>query len=288
MNFRSLSLCRIVPALALAAGAAALDNDQVNHPFISGGDQYPPYIEADVALKSKLLDLGLAVHDDVVLGASVQGRVMGIGGKLDLDFAIGQAPDVSRPGERTTPLETLRESITLDWAIEIRDPRNAKAPLVQIIPRFRHVSYPNQKDNVLKNYQNYLGVEAWYMLPWEGVEVGASVERGLAKDHFAAYHWEFGAREFLQTSSADFAFWQKIDAGNKAYREAVVNGDGSGLNTLDLGTKATLPLPWKEWYSFVSFEISYWLGKDDRDQLSDNGQDNGNAVLAVGVRWIPD
>lgn len=291
---------RLVPAFVamLAAGSvAALDTDQAFSPLVINGvatDAAPYHVGVDGALKSKVLDNGLVVQDDSALGVNGSFRAYGFGLAIETDWAVGQSPDTSRPGDRTNPGELVRAAATLDMALEIRDPRNTAVPLLQIIPHLSFVTYPNRAgtfgprdDSYLKFRQRWLGVDAWWMLPVEGVEIGAGIEQNISSE-WRAFRGNVGAREFLQTTSIDFSFWQTLGFADSEYRWVVGGKDKSGLTTVDLGSRATLPFFLKDLYSFVQVDISYWMDKDIRDNYKDAGMDGGNVVISVGLNWIPE
>lgn len=292
---------RLIPtllALCAAGSAAALDHQQAFGPYVSSGaaagNVSPYYVGVESALKSKVLDDDRVIQDDAAIGLKGTFRAYGFGITLDTDWAFGQAPDYSRPGKTTNPGELVRTALTLDWAVEIRDPRNAKLPLLQIIPHLTLVTYPNQVDvytpgydNFLKDKQHWLGVDLWWMLPIEGVELGAGFEQNVSTE-WRACRGSFGAREFYQTSAIDFSFWQKVGFGDSEYRLAVAGKDRSGFNAAQVGTRATMPFFLKDLYSFVEVDISYWLDQKVRDNFRDAGIDGGNVVMSAGLTWMPE
>lgn len=291
---------RLVPVLLVlcAVGtAAALDHQQAFNPYVIGGPTVGaplPYVGIESAIESKVLDDNRVIQDDAALGLKGVFRAYGFGLTVDTDWALGQAPDYSRPGKNTNPGELMRAAVTLDWALELRDPRKPAIPLLQVIPHFSMVTYPNQVDiytssydNFLKDKQRWLGVDLWWMLPVEGVELGAGIEQNLSTS-WRACRGEIGAREFYQTSAIDFSFWQKIGFGDSEYREAVAGRDKSGFNAVQVGSRATMPFFLKGLDSFAEIDISYWLDQKVRDNLRDAGIDGGNVVLSAGLVWTPE
>lgn len=292
---------RLIPlllALCAAGSAAALEHQQAINPMLGGGGTADPgtpyYVGIETAVESKVLDDNRVVQDDAAIGLKGTFRAYGFGLTLDTDWALGQAPDYSRPGKTTNPGELVRTALTLDWALEIRDPRQPKVPLLQLIPHFTMVTYPNQVDvyttdydNLLKDKQRWLGLDLWWALPIEGVELGAGIEQNLSTT-WRACRGDFGAREFYQTSAIDFSFWQTVGFGDSEYRLAVAGKDKSGFNAVRVGGRATMPFFIKGLDSFFELDISYWLDQKIRDNMRDAGIDGGNVVLSAGLVWTPE
>lgn len=297
---RSASL-RLVPAIAAlcAAGSlAALDHEQAFSPFVAslGGPEGSPYnVDLQGGFESKVIDDGRDVHDDAALNAKGKFRAYGFGLGLDTDWALGEAQDPSR-ARKTNPGEMVRFEATVDWALEVRDPKNPKVPLLQVIPHFNYITYPSQgyvygpdNNSYLKRSQRWLGADVWWMTPADGVELGGSVEQNLSSQWRATRAW-LGAREFTQTNAIDLSFWQTLGFGDSEYRWVTVGKDRTGVDAADIGGRATMPFSSlaKGLFSFVQLDISYWLQKSVRDTLKDAGQDGGNVVISVGVEWQPE
>ena len=284
-------------ALCAAGSAAALDHELAYAPLVVGaapGSTPEYHIGIDTALKSKLTDDYRVVNDDTVLGVDAQFRAMGLGIALNTDWGIGQGTDYSRPGSKTSPGELLRTEIKLDYVIEIRDPRDSSVPLLQIIPRFDYITYPNQRDvftatydNYLKDRQHWLGVDVWWAMPIEGMELGGGVDYNMSNT-FAAVRGGLGAREFIQYNSVDLAFWQILTLGDADYRNIIGGEDKMGANAVAAGGRATLPMFAEDVFGFVEIEASYWIDGDIRENLSNSGRDIGNVVLAFGLNWQPE
>lgn len=295
------SLSRLVPVLAAMAAisaAAALDHEFAYAPYkqnVPADTPHPEYfVGVDGMLKSKVLDDYRVIHDDAAIGLNSQVRAYGLGLGLDTDWALGQSPDISRPGDKVNPGELLRVGLTIDWAIEISDPRDPKIPLLQIIPHFSYVTYPNQRDidvpgnrNWLKDRQRWLGADVWWALPVEGVELGAGLEQNISTA-FRATRIGLGGRQFIQYSAVDLAFWQLLNFSDAEWREAVGGVHRSGMNTMVAGARVTMPVFVKDVFAFVESEASYWPSKAIRNNLRDSGQDGGNVVLSVGLNWMPE
>lgn len=292
---------RLVPALvALCAvgSVAALEHEQAFSPFVSslGAPEGAPYnVDLQSGFESKVLDDSRVVHDDTALKAKGVMRAYGFGLGLDTDWAIGEAQDPSRP-RKTNPGELVRLAVNVDWALEIRDPKNPKIPLLQVIPHFTFITYPSQgyvygpdNQSYLKRSQRWLGADLWWMTPADGVEVGGGLEQNMSSQWRATRAW-LGARQFTQTNAIDLAFWQTVGFGDSEYRWVTIGKDRTGVNAADIGGRATMPFSSlaKGLFSFVEMDISYWLQKSARDSLKAAGQDGGNAVISVGLEWQPE
>lgn len=289
----------IVPtilALCAAGSAAALDHEFAYAPMAVGsaaGTTPEYYVGVDAALQSKVTDDYRVIADDTALALDAQFRAYGLGVALFTDWAVGQSTDYTRPGNKFNPGELLRTEIRLDWALEIRDPRDASIPLLQIIPHLNYVTYPSQRDvytadydNWLKDRQRWLGVDLWWALPVEGVELGAGVEQNLSTE-WRATRAGLGGREFIQYNAVDLAFWQLLNFADAEYRDVVGGEDKSGVTTVVAGGRATIPMFGQDIYGFVEVEASYWLDEDMRENNKDAGQDSGDVVLSVGLNWMP-
>lgn len=290
------ALVPAIIALCAAAPAAALDHEQAFAPLVAGaapGSTPEYHVGVEGGLKSKLTDDYVVVANDSTLGLGVQTRFYGFGLALDTDWALGSSDDYSRPGDRTNPGEMLRLGFTADFAIEIRDPRDASIPLLQIIPKLSYVTYPNQRDvfaadydNWLKDRQRWLGADAWWAMPIEGVELGAGFEQNIS-GAWRAFRGGVGAREFVQYNAVDIATWQKLNFGDKEYRDVIGGEDKSGVTTLVVGGRATVPVFVQDLFGYVQVEGSYWMDKDIRENNKAAGRDSGDVVIAVGLTWLP-
>lgn len=287
----------LVPALLLAAGGlAALDHHLIYAPLELGAppSEQAPFVGVEAALKSKALEDSWVYANDATLGLDGQARIFGAGLGLFTDWGVGQVDDPSRPGDRTNPGELLRLEARVDWALELRHPQDRSIPLLQIIPKFRYITYPNQRDvfapgygNWLKERQRWLGLDLWYALPIEGIEAGFGVEQNISSE-WRATRAELGLREFIQYNAVDLAFWQKLGVADGEYREVVGGEKESGLTTILAGGRATLPLFLEELFVFGELVLTYWLDADIRDHRAAAGQDRGDVVFSVGISWMPD
>jgi hypothetical protein len=289
----------IVPAilaLCTVGSAAALDHEFAFSPLVVGaapGSTAEYHVGVDGILKSKVTDDYRVVADDTALAFNGQFRAYGLGVALDTDWALGQSTDYTRPGNRNNPGELLRAAVTIDWAIEIRDPRDASIPLLQIIPHLTYITYPNQRDvfgpdydNYLKDRQRWLGADLWWALPVEGVELGFGMEHNVSTE-WRAFRGGVGGREFVQYNAVDMAFWQKLNFGDREYRGVVGGEDKSGFTTIAVGGRATVPMFVENVFAFCQVEGSYWMDSDIRENNKAAGLDSGDVVLSVGINWMP-
>jgi len=290
------ALVPAILALCAAGSAAAMEHELAYAPLVLGaapGSTPEFHVGVDSALKSKLTDDYVVVADDTVLAIDGGFRAYGLGLKVNTDWAMGQSTDYSRPGEHTNPGEFVRLEVKADWALEIRDPRDTNVPLLQIIPHINYVTYPNQKDifapgydNYLKDRQRWLGLDAWWALPVDGVELGGSLEYNLSTA-WRATRGGLGAREFWQHNSIDMSFWQLINFADREYRWVIGGEDKNGVDAFAAGARATVPMFAEGFFGFVELEASYWLDGDIRDNFNASGRDGGDLVLAFGLNWIP-
>jgi hypothetical protein len=283
-------------ALCAVGSAAALDHELASAPYVTGaaaGTTPEYFVGIDAALDSKLTDDYRVVADDATLGVDGQFRAYGLGIAIETDWAVGQSTDMSRPDSKNNPGELLRVELKLDWVLEIRDPRDAAIPLLQIIPHLNLVTYPNQRDlyndnydNYLKDRQRWLGLDLWWALPIEGVELGGGIETNVSTA-WRATRGGFGAREFTQYNAVDLSFWQLANLGSGEYRDVVAGDDSSGMTTLVVGGRATVPMFAEAFYGFVEVEASYWADEDVRIANKENGLDSGDVVISFGINWQP-
>jgi hypothetical protein len=290
----------IVPAilaLCTVGSAAALDHEFAFAPLVIGatpGTVVEDHVGVDAELKSKVTDDYRVIANDTALGLSATGRIYGLGLTMDTDWALGQSNDMTVPSTKNNPGELLRFSAKLDWAIEIRDPRDASIPLLQIIPHLTYITYPNQSDvyapgydNYLKDRQHWFGVDLWWALPVEGVELGIGAEQNLSTA-WRAFRGGLGGRELMQYNAVDMSFWQLLNFGDSEYRDVVGGESNSGFTTAVIGGRATVPLFVEEVFAFCQVEGSYWLDSDIRKNNTNNGLDSGDVVLSVGINWMPE
>lgn len=263
------------------------------------------YIGAD--LQSKMYDQGIVRNDDATLHERASVRWWDVGLSLDLWQSIGEdklLPYTSRRGnqpQRSKTLETIDCNVRLDYLIEMKD-------YFQILPFVQWINYPNLPDVPLKDDQWYLGLDAWWLTPIQGVEIGGSFSYDpfydVKTDTHGAGGWSshhllrgsFGSRQFVQVAPIDLSFWQVFNYGNENYNRYIGGGDNmrytrdgwdTGFNVFDVGAQAIMPMPWKDWWLTMKLEGHFWIEQDERERVSNMGHDSKEWVISVGVRWWP-
>jgi hypothetical protein len=269
----------------------------------------PDDLQVGVGLESKQYDQGIIRNDEVTLHERFSGRWLDIGFTLDGWQAIGEdnrLPKHTTRGnvpEKAVIAQTTQINARLDYLIEMKD-------YFQILPFIEWINYPNLRDVPLKDNQWNFGLDAWYMTPVQGVEVGGSFSYNpfydVKEDSMGAGGWSshhllrgcFGAREFLQYAPFDIMLWQVFNYGNENYNRMVGYGNNlapafaadkwkTGFNLLDLGAQVLQPLPWKDWWMTARVEGHFWLERYARNIISDAGMNSKEYIIAVGVRWWP-
>ena len=158
--------------LLCSSSLAAMDTELRLGPkeFVVGGE-----------LMNEYIDQGSLRHDDVPGRFYMRGRYANIGFELDTVFAISED---DRTGN--DPLEIVETDLRLDYLVTL--PERA-----QIIPFLENETYPNFSR---PHEALWLGVDGWYLLPYEGVEVGGSLAVDLTGD--VGWRGSIGARQLFQ------------------------------------------------------------------------------------------
>jgi hypothetical protein len=237
-------------------------------------------------LQNKDYDQGRVRNDNVGATARYWDFGLHVGGAI----AVG---DDNSQTDKVATGEITSAKIGLDYLIEMKG-------LFQIIPHFTWINYPNQADVPYKDNQTYLGVDGWYLLPWEGLEIGggfdynpfynATVDKtrggGGLNDH--GLRGAFGARQFWQHAPLDLMFYQLLNFGNGTYKNFLVGEKETGFTTLDLGVKYTAPFYLNEFWVVSRFEVHVWVEGDDRARLKAAGESTSELVLGIGFEWKPE
>lgn len=217
------------------------------------------------ALFSRLVEHGGVRSDDATLMILGRTRWFGLGVEASGHFAIGD--DKARGLDAG---ETIRASARLDYVYELPD-------LLQLIPSVEYVSYPAwSADDAI-----WVTVDGWFLLPVEGVEVGAS----LALDAADNYGWyaAVGARQMVQIAPLDLLVWETIEVGDRDFHEFSSGARTQGLASMQLGARATFPLPWEEMWATASAQGDFWLTRRDRRAV----EDSATFTVGIGVEWRP-
>ena len=231
-------ICSFATAMALSAGLSQM------HALESELQLGPQDARLSAGLLDKHLVEGALRSDDVALGGLARGRYENIGLGIRSVLAIGD--DDQRDVDHGDLLEV---DLWADYLITIPD-------YAQIIPRYRTSFFPYDDD---ADEPHWLGVDGWYLLPYEGLEVGASIEADLVGD----WGWlgEIGARQLVQDvdTSLDLRFWQLIGIASADFHEQTTGAASGGFTTLELGAQASAPLPWEATWVHLRLETHWWL-----------------------------
>lgn len=264
----------------------------------------PDDADLNADLESSLVDQGRVRDNDVVLHAGAEGRTLfgittpgtrqGLGAQVDTWFAVGEDQQAT---PKLDPAELVMFEGKVNYLYEALDEKDV--PVYEIIPQYEFVTYPpaNTKQNGLKWAEHWVGSDAWWMTPIEGVELGG----GAYWDPRAEAHMfkgSAGLREFYQDAPFDCEGWQLLNFGNQSFHRYFAgtglpppNNPGvtsTGLTTINLGGRITLPLPWEEFWTYGQADWVYWLQKRDRSFLHQTGQNVGDFVISIGAEWRPE
>lgn len=168
--------------------------------------------------------------------------------------------------------EVVEADLRLDYLFEIEG-------YAQILPLLRYEYFPEWADDI--DEPLWGGVEAWYLLPLEGLEMGGSVNADLLGEH--GWYADFGLRQLFQQAPLDLTAWQLVSFGDKDYHAFTSGNRDAGIGALQLGVLLTLPLPWPDTYATLRTELSAWLDEDDRDVVEDDYE----FVVGAGFEWRP-
>jgi hypothetical protein len=188
--------------------------------------------------------------------------------------------------------ETTQINLGIDYLFEMQD-------VFQIIPHFDFITYPNLVEQPYKNDQQWLGVDAWYLLPWPGIEVGASFDYNpfynAEKDDYDvtggsgahALRGAIAARQFIQNAPLDIAFYEVLNFGNGEYKKFLIGDEDEGLTTLDLGIRYVAPFFLDQLWMTARLEAHFWLESDDRDYFRAMNENYAEILIGVGFEWKP-
>jgi len=226
----------------------------------------PEDFSARVLLLSQYVDRGAPRHDDLATSVELTGRTYNFGGHLNTVLAL----DTNTAGN-FEPLDVVELRGRVDYLYEESD-------YVQILPYFQIDGRPEQ-DNYDEPY--WLGLELWYLSPYEGLEFGASAESDLNSDHGTG--GVLGSRQIYQRAPLDLLTWQYLHIGDRRYHRYLQgNPDINGLTTLEVGAETVLPLPLRTSWLMAGVELHYWLKGQDQDARAD---DKMEAMFYIGVEW---
>jgi len=222
----------------------------------------------DTEFLNQYVDKGAVRIDGTAWRGRGRGRYFGFG--LELETFLAIEDDDARDYEHFEPVE-LR--LRADYVAEFEG-------YGQLIPYIETSYYPPDSfDNVEEPV--WVGVEGWYMLPFEGLEAGGSLNVDAAGEH--GFFVDAGMRELIQVAPLDFQAWQTINFGDDDFHQFTSGNDDSGFGVLSIGQLTTLALPWDGSFATLRTELYAWLEDDDRDVLEDDVE----FVIGVGFEWRP-
>jgi hypothetical protein len=264
----------VLTAIALVGAATAAETDLATGPNDA---------RATIEVSSKHYDQGVIRVDDAALHLQASARFFYVGVQLDTWTALGQ--DQNAKPRKVGGLETTEVKARVDGLIPIN--LSAGIPIVQILPHYEGILYPNQPSSPINNDQNYFGVDVWATPPFrgfEGLEWGAGLDRNADRTLHSLRGF-VGARQFIQAAPIDLALHEIVTFGNSAYWHYMTGIEDSQLGTVEVGAKLTTPLPWRGWWSYLKADVYYWLDSDQRSANRNLNIDNGGFLIAAGVTW---
>ncbi len=298
MNLRLASgIALAALATPVAAVESALDPSFSFAPLVLNGSGGDAEIRADLGIKSKYVDQGITLSNDVVLAGGIGGRIWGFGALVSGGIALGED---SRDLWDTSFPDTIAVNVKLDWLGQVQWADDI--PLLTINPYFEYVSYPVQPsnspafdngENDLKDRQRWLGLDLWFAPPiagWEGIEFGGGMAYNTAVG-VPMFRGGLGGRQLFAFEGFELNAYQIANFGNRRYHQELVDpanledSHTQGLTTVALGAELLLPLPVKEWYITFGASANVWAA--DRDEVKDLGQNASEYVLGFGVEWHP-
>lgn len=277
---------RPVLATACLAGLGFSSAAAVETELQKGSDDFVFSAE----LQNKDYDQGVVRSDNVIARVGATARYWDFGLHIGGAIAIGDDKKQRYP---VAPGEITSAKIGLDYLIEMKG-------VFQILPHYTWINYPSWPDVPYKDNQHWFGVDGWYLLPWEGLEVGASFDynpfyhagkdaargNGGLNDH--GLRGALAARQFWQHAPLDLAFYQTLNFGNGVYKKFLIGDKEDGFTTFDLGVKYTAPFYLNEFWVVSRFELHLWVEGDDRKRLKAAGESTSEVVIGVGFEWRPE
>lgn len=289
----SIRLTALTLTLAAGATLSALEVEQAQGGLVIGNDTAKDsYFTWHGGLANKQIDQGWARSQDATFQTGATARLWGLGLTAKGAFAVGQERNGSylKNSDPTTyaprsikPGEMIQLNLKADFVFQIDGVYGADQPFLQLIPHAEKVTYPNQPGNDWKDNQLWAGADAWWSTPLEGIEFGGGADWNLAD---AGFRSAAGFREFLQFAPYDLTLWQIGNFGDDSYRSNFVETEKRGWTTSQIGAKVTMPTAWREWWTTVNADWTYWLKTDDRAYRKSIGQDAGDFAFSVGLQWI--
>lgn len=238
----------------------------------------PNEISAEAALMNRYVREGVTRIDSTTLHAAGSVRFMNVGVNLDTYTALDRDRSTRiKSGE----VDEVRVRLDYNWEL---------AGLLQVLPYYETSLYPangnhrtfngRQADLGLSRKRwereaHWLGVDAWYLLPWQGLEVGGGLAYDLTDN--ASWKGAIGARQFVQLGTLDIAAYEKLNFGYGNYRDHLIGLDRTGLTTAEIGVELTMPLPLEVVYLSAFAAGHIWVDSKSRDIM------DRRTVLVGGV-----
>ena len=244
----------IFACLLLSTGAIAIE------PRLKLGQQE---FGGGVAFISQYVDNGAVRINDISAEVEARARIANIGFAAHAWLAIGDDE-----GRGIEAAEMAEFNLTLDYIWEMED-------TFQLIPFFNLEGFPAFSG---ADEAGWIGVDFWYLLPFEGLEIGARAETDVFSDY--GTHLSLSARQMVQYSPMDFLIWQTLHYGDEDYHRFTSGAASSGLTTFELGAEITTPLPWEASWLQASLVGYWWLDSEDQDAV---GVDTAEFVISMGI-----
>ena len=286
--------------LLMVAGHAAAEVSNID----PEQQRAPDDVLIATELQTVLVDQGALRDNAPVLHGELAGRTMfgldtpgsrqGFSAQVDAYFAVGEDTTAD---PKIDPAELVQFETKVSYLYEMLD--KGDIPVFTIIPTWKWVTYPTTTttENYLKWREHWLGSDFWWMAPVEGLEFGG----GTYWDPVQSAHMikgTVGAREFYQDAPFDVAGWELFNFGSNSFKRYFA-GSGqpapaspgtshAGFSTLDFGGKVTTPLPWKDTWTYIKADWSYWMMSSDRAYLNKTGRDAGEFIFSIGGEWRPE
>jgi hypothetical protein len=232
-------------------------------------------------------DQGVVRNENVTAIGHLDWRFWDVG--LHADWYMAVNSDRER---EITAGETTQITLGIDYLFEMQD-------VFQVIPHYEFITYPHWVEQPWKNDQHWLGVDAWYLLPWPGIEVGGGFDynpfynseaddykaRGGSGGH--ALRGAIAARQFYQNAPLDVAFYQVLNFGNGEYKKFLIGDEDEGVTTFDIGIRYVTPFFLDQLWMTARLEAHFWLESDDREFLKAQDENSAEVVMGIGFEWKP-
>lgn len=241
-------------------------------------------------LVNKHYDQGVIRNDNVTAVGHLDLRWWDIG--VHTDWYLAAAGDKDATPYEIHAGETTQITARVDYLFEMEG-------VFQILPHYEFITYPNWANQPWKDDQHWLGVDGWYLLPWPGLEVGASFDYNpfydSSEDKYQGGGWlsnhalrsAIAARQFYQNAPLDIAFYEVLNFGNGPYKQSINGSDETGFTTFDVGVRYLAPFFLDKVWMTAFLEAHFWLEADDRQALRDANRNSSEVIMGIGFEWKP-